>query len=91
IWADAVCINQEDNQEKAVQVRMMTRIYESASHVVASLGVANAERHHALQTLLQIAATNKLSKIPSSIPRIDDNVWDEISTLIRRPWFARVW
>jgi hypothetical protein len=101
-WYDALCINQEDNQEKAVQVRMMTRIYESASHVVASLGEANAESHHALQTLLQIAATNELSKMPSSIQRIghdwyagvpsrDDNVWDEISALIRRPWFARVW
>ncbi|KUJ11334.1 CNVH-domain-containing protein [Mollisia scopiformis] len=38
IWIDALCINQEDNDEKAIQVGMMGRIYKSAKSVVVWLG-----------------------------------------------------
>ncbi len=33
IWIDAICINQNDNFEKASQVRLMGRIYEHAMGV----------------------------------------------------------
>ncbi|KAI6844147.1 hypothetical protein KC340_g2376 [Hortaea werneckii] len=38
LWADAVCINQEDLQERADQVRIMGRIYASAIQVNVWLG-----------------------------------------------------
>jgi hypothetical protein len=38
IWADAICINQDDNQEKNEQVPEMTRVYSQASRVLAWLG-----------------------------------------------------
>jgi len=34
IWADAVCINQDDATEKGGQVQMMRDIYRGASHTV---------------------------------------------------------
>ena len=37
-WADAICINQKDNEEKTVQVRLMQDIYGHADHVIAWLG-----------------------------------------------------
>ncbi|KAG6362398.1 hypothetical protein INS49_010628 [Diaporthe citri] len=37
LWADAICINQENVEEKSHQVGMMGRIYSSASLVVAWL------------------------------------------------------
>ena len=43
LWADAICINQDDNEEKATQVRLMRRIYKSANLVVADLGDAGDE------------------------------------------------
>lgn len=33
IWADAICINQEDNVEKSYQVSMMKDIYKDYSQV----------------------------------------------------------
>ncbi|CAH0045067.1 unnamed protein product [Clonostachys solani] len=42
IWIDAVCINQEDEQERAVQVRKMRRIYSSAWKVISWLGENDA-------------------------------------------------
>jgi hypothetical protein len=38
IWADAICINQEDQVEKAVQVAMMGQIYVGATEVIVWLG-----------------------------------------------------
>ncbi|CAI6094545.1 unnamed protein product [Clonostachys chloroleuca] len=42
IWIDAVCINQEDEQERAVQVRKMRQIYSSAWKVISWLGENDA-------------------------------------------------
>ncbi|KAK7180315.1 Heterokaryon incompatibility protein 6, OR allele 6 [Paraphaeosphaeria sporulosa] len=33
LWADAICINQDDDQEKTLQVAMMVEIYHAASKV----------------------------------------------------------
>ncbi|KAI1305128.1 heterokaryon incompatibility protein-domain-containing protein [Xylaria venustula] len=38
IWMDAICISQNDNAEKALQLPMMTQIYEKAQRVVIWLG-----------------------------------------------------
>jgi hypothetical protein len=38
IWADAVCINQGDNDEKSCQLPLMARIYSQARAVVSWLG-----------------------------------------------------
>ncbi len=40
VWADAICINQNDYDERAQQVLMMGDIYRSARNVVAFLGPA---------------------------------------------------
>ncbi|SCN99248.1 related to heterokaryon incompatibility protein (het-6OR allele) [Fusarium fujikuroi] len=38
LWADAVCINQSDNEEKATQVALMSNIYASAACTLVYLG-----------------------------------------------------
>ncbi|KKY19786.1 putative het domain protein [Phaeomoniella chlamydospora] len=38
LWVDAICINQQDLQERAMQVRKMGRIYSMASEVTIWLG-----------------------------------------------------
>jgi hypothetical protein len=38
LWADAICINQNDDQEKTYQVRMMRNIYNKSYRVIIWLG-----------------------------------------------------
>jgi hypothetical protein len=38
LWADAICINQDDNQEKGIQVSLMPKIYSQAHTVLIWLG-----------------------------------------------------
>lgn len=48
IWADAVCINQSDLQERAHQVKQMQQIYANARSVVVWLGEADADSDEAI-------------------------------------------
>ncbi|KAK5659917.1 hypothetical protein OQA88_13381 [Cercophora sp. LCS_1] len=58
VWADAVCINQNDNDEKQRQVAMMRRIYQRAVAVWAWLGPAGDDNDgpRALQTLARLGS-----------------------------------
>ncbi|KAH8157592.1 hypothetical protein CIB48_g10653 [Xylaria polymorpha] len=38
LWVDAICINQQDDAERAYQVRMMRDIYQNSSEVLIWLG-----------------------------------------------------
>ncbi|KAJ4136584.1 hypothetical protein NW768_004201 [Fusarium equiseti] len=54
-WADAICINQNDNDEKGHQVDLMGAIYTNARHVVVWLGPdlegSAAEAFRCLETI----------------------------------------
>jgi hypothetical protein len=43
LWVDAICINQQDDDEKSKQVAMMGRIYNEAQKVYAWLGEGNRQ------------------------------------------------
>ncbi|KLU90831.1 hypothetical protein MAPG_09357 [Magnaporthiopsis poae ATCC 64411] len=53
-WADAICINQEDTDEKNHQIPLLKSVYSGARLVVASLGHGDEELELGLQTLEQI-------------------------------------
>ncbi|KAJ4290976.1 hypothetical protein N0V90_010172 [Kalmusia sp. IMI 367209] len=61
IWVDAVCINQQDLEEKGVQVSKMDDIYRRAESVLAWLGPASDTSEGALDYLEILA---ELSKSP---------------------------
>jgi len=53
IWADAICINQSDNDEKSGQVQNMGSVYAIASMVIVWLG--NEDYFETFQPLRQLA------------------------------------
>ncbi|CAI6092927.1 unnamed protein product [Clonostachys chloroleuca] len=55
IWVDAICINQEDNDEKSSQVQLMRFIYQSARMVLIYLEEADGweEANKAMQHLCE--------------------------------------
>ncbi|KAK6836067.1 HET-domain-containing protein [Apiospora arundinis] len=44
VWADALCINQADNQEKSLQIRLMKEIYSKADVTFSWLGDQGEDR-----------------------------------------------
>jgi hypothetical protein len=40
LWIDAICVNQQDLQERSQQVKRMAEIYSKATRVIAWLGPA---------------------------------------------------
>ncbi|KAF2676226.1 hypothetical protein K458DRAFT_424846 [Lentithecium fluviatile CBS 122367] len=63
LWADAVCINQQDVQEKNHQVPLMKDIYPSARRVFSWLGTKDKEIHKAFDVLDLIWP--EISQLPS--------------------------
>jgi len=43
LWIDAICINQNDNEEKAYQVQLMGEVYQQAEKVHVWLGEGNSQ------------------------------------------------
>lgn len=76
LWVDAVCINQEDNDERSQQVQIMQRIYKRAEIVYAWVGPK--DHSLAFQTIRTLAdeAARVLSK-DGTIPE-----WRHISDIL---------
>lgn len=106
LWIDAICIDQNDAEEKARQIRLLPRIFQNASCTVAFLG-ADKTSNDAITTLMQINAKSvcgsdvedwpkNLPRPPSSwegrfMPGPESQVWTDVMALFRRPWFRRAW
>lgn len=103
LWADAVCINQANTAEKTAQVRMMRKIYEQATLVVAWLGkeIATDEAGFSLmRTIYKRFGDVSLEDLQSisfaqgdelRLPGVDDPVWAAFCNILYRPYFFRVW
>lgn len=57
LWVDAVCINQEDVEERSSQVRMMTTIYKKASTVLMWLGKDSREAEQAIASIPSVLSS----------------------------------
>ncbi|KAF2209814.1 hypothetical protein CERZMDRAFT_46536, partial [Cercospora zeae-maydis SCOH1-5] len=51
LWADAICINQENVDERSIQVQRMEEIYKHALRVVVWLGPASGDSKIAFSAL----------------------------------------
>ncbi|TVY54882.1 Heterokaryon incompatibility protein 6,OR allele [Lachnellula cervina] len=56
LWADAVCINQQDIDERSQQVQLMRKIYRGASRVLVWLGPGGPEVPVAMKLIKKISA-----------------------------------
>ena len=65
LWADALCINQSDNEEKSWQVQQMNMIYSRARATISWLGPSSEDSKMALETLVEL--DNKTSRSRWSI------------------------
>jgi hypothetical protein len=84
VWADGICIDQNDDDEKCQQVRQMGGIYECAQHTVIFLGEGDPATERGLLDILK--NSNGLSSLPK-----DANSSIALCKVLESPWFYRVW
>ncbi|KAF8856768.1 HET-domain-containing protein, partial [Acephala macrosclerotiorum] len=97
VWADALCINQADTDERNQQVRQMGTVYSVARHTVIDLGEGSEETDSILD---QLAGFGTVGNIPvpkhvlrdrygdTKLKALADGLKEQI---LGRPWFSRVW
>jgi hypothetical protein len=79
IWADAVCINQSDYQERSHQIQQMSSIYRSAARVIIWLGDSSETTDAAMD---YIRYTIREGDSPHDA---------RVEELFCRPWWTRIW
>jgi hypothetical protein len=92
VWADAICINQLDVQERNRQVALMGDIYTMARSVFLAMGEAKTEGGaEDVESLVEISTSWKGQPLlsPSALPR--DIRWKSVGELMECSWFTRVW
>ena len=60
LWADSICINQDNGQEKNHQVYLMGRIYASSQCTLICLGINPSDREHAQEASALIFDVNEM-------------------------------
>ncbi|KAL7781095.1 heterokaryon incompatibility domain-containing protein [Trichoderma afarasin] len=98
IWADQICINQDDLDERSQQVQFMNRIYKDASHVLVWLGLdSNGEAIsafsliHNLHQTLQNAGGESYARLADGLEQEVKNSKNALHSLTSRKWFKRGW
>jgi hypothetical protein len=74
IWIDAICINQQDNEEKYHQVQHVGEVYRDAKLVVVWLGPSKDNRNLATQSIPALSRT--MRTIPFLIPNTELHPYD---------------
>ncbi|KAF4632192.1 hypothetical protein G7Y89_g5939 [Cudoniella acicularis] len=101
LWIDAICINQRDDDEKAIQVPLMKEIYTKCQECLVWLGQCTPESELAIDAIPRMAKHFSLLDSPevwmmegiavSSGNVLSSPLWRGFTDLFSRPWFKRVW
>lgn len=107
LWVDQICINQEDDVEKAKQVAMMAEIYKNARAVYTYIGPEKPGFELAFDFMMKfcnLCAQHRQGNLTISpaewqiilsslgeIPKESDQIWHSIKELLSGEWILRSW
>ena len=94
LWIDAICINQDDVDERNDQIRQMRQIYNSANKVIVWIG--EPARHTTLaidffRNFADKTQDDAIQTIGSWKYAKDDELMDGVADLLFREYWNRVW
>jgi len=103
-WIDAICINQQDDDEKSAQVRLMCQIYRLAEEVITWLGRSVTDRKPsdedeeelAFGLIRDLTDPGVFEKFETflEVAQSGDNAksrWEALAKIFSHPWFDRLW
>jgi hypothetical protein len=105
LWADAVCIDQNNLEEKGQQIQLMQKIFSRAIETLVWLGIEEDESSKAFD-LIELCSkryTSRCSVPPSNSIVFDYGHWGPPSSwkskeefvalerFLARPWWYRIW
>ncbi|VUC23049.1 unnamed protein product [Clonostachys rosea] len=93
LWADGVCINQEDTDERSRQVGLMAEVYGSALKVVTYVGRDTMDVKKGIELAKTLVAAPKKSA-PDARRRDPGEADPALSALrdfLGRTWYTRMW
>jgi Heterokaryon incompatibility protein (HET) len=86
MWIDAICINQNDTEEKNSQVRLMRKIYEAAVETVVWLRESSERSKLCFRNLERLNIGDRFEGRDAPDPDLDD-----LRVLSCPAWWSRVW
>ncbi|GAP92967.1 putative ankyrin and HET domain protein [Rosellinia necatrix] len=91
LWVDAICIDQSEKGkiEKAMQLAMMARIYNSASNVCVWLGEGYDGADSAFNLVRDIMNYRNFDEMISDVAQKE--AWGNLISIMKAPWFGRRW
>ncbi|KAI0166475.1 heterokaryon incompatibility protein-domain-containing protein [Xylariaceae sp. FL1272] len=90
LWIDAICINQDDPEERNHQVQMMSRIYTRAKQVCIWLGEDTHDSKVAIDFIRnEVMELQNFDMICSD--KRYTRKWQALMMLMQAPWFSRRW
>ncbi|KAF4963412.1 hypothetical protein FSARC_8584 [Fusarium sarcochroum] len=84
IWNDAICMNQDDNEEKGHHIQLMRTIYAKSSTVCAWLDHEIDPSDLCFQSLERLNDGVQLSDYPA-------DYWYPLASIFRNPYWQRLW
>jgi hypothetical protein len=106
LWIDAICVDQQNLQERGQQVKRMVDIFSRAKRVLVWLGPESDSSSLALHVFQEIDAHVEIDESTMALTATTDEVhWVDlsldlpfngvellsVSEFLHRPWFERLW
>ena len=99
LWIDAVCINQDNDVEKSIQISKMAIIYNKAQNVRVWLGEGDRMQHSDegmafVEKIVDLSLLDRLvTRHPTDYLRNTATArsWVAFANLLKRSWFRRRW
>lgn len=98
VWADALCINQNDIAERNIEVKRMNQIYSHATRVASYIGDLEESQVDAVESLCFLGHSfSVLERIHKDLPTAHlnkfnlGNLVDLQANLAGIPYFERIW
>ena len=84
LWIDAICINQQDVQERNTQVARVADVFRSAAQI--NVNIVSNEITMSDSSEINESLLDHLGPLP-----FDDVTLESLNSLLIRPWFSRLW